>query len=181
MESLVLFRGDYPSEALIRELISKQKAQIPEEPEVDVPEGELPLPAPASFGMITFSGYLTKKAAEKAGKLATEFNIPVFDSGSLMGVLDREGDKEVLPFGKNPLILYACQIITAGALCQQLGVGVLYVPSYREDEKPIPDVAVVVKFARKAVLNSANWEVDVISPYSELQESEIKERLKSYV
>ena len=130
---------------------------------------------------MTFSSELTKKAAEKAGNLVTEFNLPVYDAGQIFGILDRESDKEIQPFPKGGLLTYGFQIIAAGALCKELAIPVLYVPSYREDDNPIPKVAVVVKFARKVLLNATGWAVDVISPFSEMTEAEIKEVAKTYV
>ena len=218
MKALMLYRGDYPSEALIKKLIKEYVVQEPEaivdeltlieedtdvqEPEAIVDEltliekdaecnptdrGDLQLNsdfvalAPAPIGMVVFSGILTKKAAEKAGNLATKFNLPVYDAGQVFSVLDREGDKEILPFAKEALLSYGHQIVVAGALCKQLGIHDLYVPSYREDDSPIPKVAVVVKFARKMVLNATGNAVDVISPFSEMTEAEIKEAAKGHV
>jgi len=208
VKALMLYRGDYPSEVLLRKLINESVVQEPEAI-VDKPilveedtecsptdQSDLQLnsdfvaPAPAPIGMVVFSGILTKKAIEKAGNLAVKFNLPVYDAGQVFGVLDREGDKdlsgtspgrEILPFAKEALLSYGHQIVVAGALCKQLGIHDLYVPSYREDDSPIPKVAVVVKFARKMVLNATGNAVDVISPFSEMTEAEIKEAAKGHV
>ncbi len=86
----------------------------------------------------------------------------------------------LLPFEKEPFSLYAYQMIVAGALCKKLAIPSLFVPSYNDDGKAIPDVAVVVKHSRKAVFAITNGAVDTFTPFSEMSEKAIRELAKKY-
>jgi len=187
---LVLYRGDYPSEILLKKLI-KAAPNVQESEGTfsgddasnqDLDNDDRPAPAPVPpVAMLVFSSSLTKKALEKAGKVAQDLNVTVYDAGQIPEVLDREKEVGIELFAKDPLLCLGWQIIIAGGLCKELAIHDLFVPSYREDENPIPKIAVVVKFARKVLLNALGSAVDVITPFSELTEQEIKEGAKTDV
>ena len=204
MEKLILYRGDLASDVLVAKIAEdidfvpkSYDAIIDVLVEPDADAGEL-LPelepvavpgkilsqnqdAPYRIGVVTFSGYLTKTAMGKLVKLAEKYHLVMYDYGAMIEALEAGAEGSFLPFVKEEYSLYAYQIVVAGALCKKLGVSELYVPSHDEGQGlAIPDIAVLVKFARKTVIHSTNRCVDVVSPFSELSSMEIKKLAKKY-
>jgi len=186
MEILILYRGDLASDVLVAEMA--EECMKPDDEEAETSEEGIEADETSDkqcqIGVLTFSGYLTKTAMAKLIKLAEKYPLAVYDYGMMVEAMDNEGEgKGFLPFEKEVYSLYAYQIVVAGALCKKLAIQELYVPSYDEGEgqdRSIPDIAVLVKFARKTVIHSTNRAVDVVSPFSELSSGEIKKLAKKY-
>jgi len=189
MEKMILYCGDDASEVLIKNIAQEHKLEYEHELKLErqveedgepVDEGTDKEARP--IGIILFSGYLTKKAAENAAKLADKYHMVLYDYGDIVEVLSCDDERRaILPFDKESLSLLAYQIVIASTLCKKLAIPSLFVPTYNNDGKPIPDSAVIMKYMRKAVRSSTAKTVSIITPLAMLTGKQLAKLAKKYV